>query len=649
MLSGYNYRKTLTIHASDVDSDVTDFHYLVYLDSSNFNFSKAQSNGYDIRFTSSDGNTLLNFFREKHDSTNQVAIYHVKIPLVSSSNDTTIYMYYGNDSAGDGASAYADVFNNQVAYYPFDGNANDLSGNYNGTWSGTEQYDTGVLGQSAKMVNSSVYMDKSVSSYQHKTISIWYKEYDTSSKYSGIYEEGITTSSPWNGIMIWSGYNNSNLVFRTKGGNEVSICPLSDLTDKFHHILVTYDMSSAKFYLDNVLKSTISDTTDLSNLVQYVVLGGNFSDYTNSPQLQKNGRFDQIRIYNTALSSTQVSLLYKMENRTLFTFGVDEYIHYHIFPYGWEYYAKVPIDNTSNSSALTDYQVKINLTSANFDFTKAKSDGSDIRFTDSDKRTLLNYWIENYDSSGQTATIWVKVPSIDANSTKDIYLYCGNDTAVSASDGDSVFEFFDDFEGSIKWILDGTASTSNTYSRDGTYSVKLPQGTGTPTSRIYRNFILPSSGHYITERYVFFTTDTCAHLNVFTSDGGTSWVGAHIAAGQIGNSANSGHLMWYDTDWNDSGYIFPTNTWLKLTTIIDIDNSKFDVLVDNVVKITNADYINPMSGGSSVYEQSSQWGDNISPFYIDTTLTRQYTSLEPSTSVESLQTIGNTIWFGTNF
>lgn len=112
----------------------------------------------------------------------------------------------------------------------------------------------------------------------------------------------------------------------------------------------------------------------------------------------------------------------------------------------WKYRKEITINNSDNSETLTDYQVKVSLSSSTFDFSKAQSTGADIRFTDSDGTTLLNHWIESYDSSGQTATIWVKVPSIPASSTKTVYLYYGNSSASSISSGDNTFEFFDDFE-----------------------------------------------------------------------------------------------------------------------------------------------------------------------------------------------------------
>jgi len=92
---------------------------------------------------------------------------------------------------------------------------------------------------------------------------------------------------------------------------------------------------------------------------------------------------------------------------------------------GWQYRREIVIQENSGKN-LNDYQIKVELDSSNFDFSKAKPDGSDIRFTDSDGTTLLAYWIEEYNFSNQKATIWVKVPSIPANSQKTIYIYYGN-------------------------------------------------------------------------------------------------------------------------------------------------------------------------------------------------------------------------------
>ena len=129
----------------------------------------------------------------------------------------------------------------------------------------------------------------------------------------------------------------------------------------------------------------------------------------------------------------------------------------------WSYYKEITIKENSGKT-LSDYQVLVELNVGNFDFTKAKSDGSDLRFAEDEKE--LSYWIEDYDAGAKTAKIFVKVPNIPANSEAKIKMYYGNEKAGSVSEGDKVFEFFDDFEGTSldtsKWYDTG---------RQGTYKI----------------------------------------------------------------------------------------------------------------------------------------------------------------------------------
>lgn len=126
----------------------------------------------------------------------------------------------------------------------------------------------------------------------------------------------------------------------------------------------------------------------------------------------------------------------------------------------WLYFKDVTISNSG--SPLSDYQVQVNLTGDNFPL-YANSSGEDIRFTDASGNEL-NYWIESWNNSSKTASIWVKVPSILTGSPTHIKMYYGNPMAISSSNGDKTFEFFDDFSGNLsKWTIlqGGTAVIEN--------------------------------------------------------------------------------------------------------------------------------------------------------------------------------------------
>ena len=115
-------------------------------------------------------------------------------------------------------------------------------------------------------------------------------------------------------------------------------------------------------------------------------------------------------------------------------------------PSKWTCRQDVLIDSAGGTSGLTDYQVKVTLAAPDFDFAGVADGGADLRFTDSDGTTLLDYWIESFSKPERTGVIWVQVPHIPAGSTKTIHLFSGNPHASAASDGAQTFEFFDDCE-----------------------------------------------------------------------------------------------------------------------------------------------------------------------------------------------------------
>ncbi|NIA10722.1 MAG: DUF2341 domain-containing protein, partial [Nitrospiraceae bacterium] len=133
-----------------------------------------------------------------------------------------------------------------------------------------------------------------------------------------------------------------------------------------------------------------------------------------------------------------------------------EYIHYFVKSTieGFSYRSLITLDEPT---PLDNYQLKIDLTSSVFDYSKAKPNGEDLKFYyTGEGAEELDYWIENWDILG-TSTVWVK---ITVSGTSEFYMYYDNPGAFSTSNGDNVFEFFDDFEGTSldtnKWEVDLT-------------------------------------------------------------------------------------------------------------------------------------------------------------------------------------------------
>ncbi|MBD3420691.1 MAG: DUF2341 domain-containing protein, partial [Chitinivibrionales bacterium] len=101
--SAWQYHKTISINTSadgaDISSNVSSFPLLVRLNSGNFDFSQAKSDGADIRFETSDSNAI-SYEIEQWNSTALQAVVWVLAPQIQGSNATQyIKMYWGNSAA----------------------------------------------------------------------------------------------------------------------------------------------------------------------------------------------------------------------------------------------------------------------------------------------------------------------------------------------------------------------------------------------------------------------------------------------------------------------------------------------------------------------------------------------------------------------
>jgi len=111
-----------------------------------------------------------------------------------------------------------------------------------------------------------------------------------------------------------------------------------------------------------------------------------------------------------------------------------------IVDYFWGYSRELTLNAPTT---MSNQQVRLDFTAANFDYTHIKSDGSDIRFTDT-FGTFLDYWIEEWNDGGNSK-VWVEIPTIGTDTIKILY---GNSLHIDRSDGENTFLFFDGFSGS---------------------------------------------------------------------------------------------------------------------------------------------------------------------------------------------------------
>lgn len=105
--SDWKYYDNITIEENSGDR-LRDYQVLVGLDSDNFDFSLARSDGRDIRFYDEDDDEL-DYWIEEFDPYHETAKIWVKVTDIPAGNEIKIRMYYGNknaDSRSDGDKTF---------------------------------------------------------------------------------------------------------------------------------------------------------------------------------------------------------------------------------------------------------------------------------------------------------------------------------------------------------------------------------------------------------------------------------------------------------------------------------------------------------------------------------------------------------------
>jgi hypothetical protein len=332
-LLGWRYKRELIIDYTKIDSDLTDFPVLVKLNSTNFDFSKAQSNGYDIRFVLEDG-TLLSYERERHDSSNEKAEYWVKIPNVSSSEDTMFYMYYNNPFADDGANPTNVWDSNYKGVYHLNQDPSgtapqikDSTTNYNdGTSNGSMTSDDLVEGQidgALDFDGSNDYIemggDEKTSSLAIQNIctyEVWFKSFED--KNANIISQRENYPSHGRGISL----NTSNIVmfWSRDGGDNWKDVTTTYTLNTWIHVVGTQDNDVISIYVNG---NFIGSLTMSGNIGGRYYSYHRIGDYTDD-SLFFNGIIDEVRISNVVRSSAYIKATYNSDMNTLLTIGDEQ-------------------------------------------------------------------------------------------------------------------------------------------------------------------------------------------------------------------------------------------------------------------------------------------------------------------------------------
>lgn len=218
---------------------------------------------------------------------------------------------YGNEIS---FTTIVDVNTGLIAFYPFNGNANDASGNgNNGSYSGTLINDR--LGNSSSAIslngiNNMITLPGN-NGYNTDTFTINFWTYANSYNIHQQVQYGVIGSSGrfslgWKSTNI--GYSpNTCAGGYASSGNTTTLTGVQ--TGQWYMLTYVIQGTTTKFYLNGNLIQTVNTASNLtcfnSNMNLYFggdILGGVIEYY--------NGRFDDIRTYSRALNQSEISYLF---------------------------------------------------------------------------------------------------------------------------------------------------------------------------------------------------------------------------------------------------------------------------------------------------------------------------------------------------
>lgn len=351
--SNWTHRNAITILPARVpNTDQTDFPVLInrtdpdWRDTFNGG-DVGKASGGDILFTAADGTTQLEHEIEAYDPTTGELIAWVKVPTLSASLDTEIYIYYGNASAPDQANPTATWNGDFVGVWHLDedpsGTAPQLkdrtsNGNHGASEGGmlSTASVSGQVGNGLSFDGSddlirildSTSLDGTSTA---ATIEVWIQWVDAA---DGAYQFVMSSSNRFDAVtpdgFEWASQEDGDHFFYPRGHvhENHNLGPNPFTNGVFHHVAATleYATGQVEIYVDGVpmvfsYEGVPANWTSPASPADWL-WGGN----PDRPTRYFSGVFDEIRVSDVVRSVDwlQTSINNQRTPDTFYTVGLPE-------------------------------------------------------------------------------------------------------------------------------------------------------------------------------------------------------------------------------------------------------------------------------------------------------------------------------------
>ncbi|MDI9431454.1 MAG: DUF2341 domain-containing protein [Planctomycetota bacterium] len=336
-LTGWSYRKKITIDHNKVDAALTDLPVLVALAADPNVGANAHADGNDVRFTASDGETLLDAEAETWSvaDSNATALLWVRVPTVAADANTVFYLYYGHASAEAAWDASGVWDANYIGVWHMDDATTSTisdSTSYAGTGTkiGADHpvEATGTLGMAQDFngtdTDGIVIADSDewdFSGSDSFTVSAWVQPdtgYSSTATYPKIVEKGDNTAA-----YEWQlNVKNTGIIYISISGAGLTSTGLTLPVDEWSH--VAYSQSGSTGAL--VTLNGGADTFTAAAYKPAIPTGDSTAHigqrYGGTGGI--DGTIDEVRVSNIARSAAYLKADYHSTAGSLVTMGTEE-------------------------------------------------------------------------------------------------------------------------------------------------------------------------------------------------------------------------------------------------------------------------------------------------------------------------------------
>jgi hypothetical protein len=322
---GFHYRKQLTINHTKITDNFTDFTFLFTTTDPDLHL-KAQDDAGDILFMDGPGTaSKLYHETETYESSTGSLTAWIRIPALSSVQDTVIYMYYGNPTCAD-ISYPAKTWDAsyRAVWHMNDATPSTVSDSTAYGYTGTKkaanepQQTTGKIGTAQSFDGTDDYTQftASVIGTGEKTVSAWvqlhpdanWQQILANSIGDGSDNEGLSFNVNNHGTWIGLDLGNGD-----SPGQYLTVydCPVPDHTS-WHYYTYVYDGTDLRGYIDGAVVKIADSSSGAEAAPSYQMRMGKSNDAPHPYPF--SGQLDEVRISETARSLDWIQTEYLNQN-----------------------------------------------------------------------------------------------------------------------------------------------------------------------------------------------------------------------------------------------------------------------------------------------------------------------------------------------